>query len=202
MPLLEGAGVMRGERTEADPAAAAPRAVGPGGDQGAPVGLGESGDAGPSFCRFHKCVCVCVCIHNHEINAAHPAHLTSSSRTLSGHHSFVEGAQWDNHLPSSIGTEEPRSLGAARAGVGSPPPGLSFQADPEEGAGGAPVSTSYACVIIHTPTQRHRAQAPSVVSSTRGPNCPRNSVWGFPGGPGLSAALPLQGPGFNPHSGN
>ena len=52
----------RGERTGADPASAAPRAVGPGGDQGAPGGLGESGDAGPSFCRFHKCVCVCVCV--------------------------------------------------------------------------------------------------------------------------------------------
>ena len=27
------------------------------------MGLGESGDAGPSFCRFHKCVCVCVCAY-------------------------------------------------------------------------------------------------------------------------------------------
>ena len=148
------------------------------------------------------CVCVCVCIHNHEINAAHPAHLTSSSRTLSGHHGFVEGAQQDNHPPSSAGTEEPRSLRAAGADVCSPPPCPSFQADPEEGAGRAPVSTSYACVIIHTPTQGHRAQAPSVVSGTRGPNCPRNSVWGFPGGPGLRATLALQGPGFHPHSGN
>ena len=70
----------------------------------APWGWGSLGTLAHLSVDFTS-VCVCVCIHNHEINAAHPAHLTSSSRTLSGQHNFVEGAQRDNHLPSSIGTE-------------------------------------------------------------------------------------------------
>lgn len=152
---------------EANPASAAPRAIGPGDEQGAPGGPGESGDAGLSFCRFHECVCVCAYT---LVKLMLPAPLTSfppAARCL------ATTAWWKVHS----GTTATRRAASGQRSPGlcvwpgatqtaalvcaALPPRPSFQADPEVRAGGAPVSTSYA------PTQRHRAQAPSVVNSTR-----------------------------------